>query len=81
MCNDLLKTRVGPDPIPDLNKFDSYCSDMIKIIKNSSKSMHLEYLESAIGAYYEINHQLEGELVQIRASGFRRNNHKEDLVN
>jgi DNA-directed RNA polymerase subunit L len=54
---------------------------MIKIIKSSDPNMKQDYLESAIGAYYDINHQLEGELNQSKASQFKRTKHMEDQVN
>ena len=60
MTNELLKSRYGPETPKGYNKFDSYCTEMIKIIKSTDTSMKQDYLESAIGAYFDINHQLDG---------------------
>ena len=59
MFNELLLKEGGAE-VPNLNKFDSVCTDMIKIIKSSDPSLKQEYLESAIGAYFDINHHIEG---------------------
>jgi hypothetical protein len=82
MINDLLLEKVGQAEVPNLNKFDSVCSEMIKIIKSSDSTLKQEYLESAIGAYFEINHHIEGEVYQLRnGAGWKHKVHKEDQVN
>ena len=81
MTNELLRSRHGSEPPQGYNKFDSYCTEMIKIIKSTDTSMKQEYLESAIGAYFDINHQLEGEMNGIRSSQFNNRDNKEFEVN
>ena len=61
MINQILLSKHGNEPIKGLNKFDSLCTDMLKIIKSGDKTKHNEYLESAIGAYFDINHALDGQ--------------------
>ena len=55
-------------------------SEMIKIIRSTDSSSKQDYLESAIGAYYDINHQLEGELNSIRTSKFTKQHHKQEDI-
>ena len=54
---------------------------MIRIIKSNDKQMRHEYLEKSIGAYYDINHQIEGDMNVLRSAPFARRNHKEEQVN
>jgi DNA-directed RNA polymerase subunit L len=54
---------------------------MIRIIKSNDKQNRHEYLEKSIGAYYDINHQIEGDMNLLRNSPFTRRNHKEEQVN
>lgn len=49
---------------------------MLNIIKSTDTSMKQDYLESAIGAYFDINHQIEGELNSARSNRFTNSNHK-----
>ena len=58
MINELLMSRMGGKMPQGYNRFDSHCSEMIKIIKSGDPSLKQDHLESAIGAYFDINHQL-----------------------
>jgi len=49
---------------------------MLNIIKSTDTSMKQDHLSSALGAYFDINHQLEGELNGIRNNRFTNNQHK-----
>lgn len=51
---------------------------MIKIIKSTDPKLRHENLESAIGAYYDINHQIEGDMNLFRTEGYPKKNGREE---
>jgi hypothetical protein len=77
MINGLLKNKSNADELQNYFKFDSISTEMIRIIKSNDKNMRHEYLEKSIGAYYDINHQIEGDMNILRSNPFTRRNHKE----
>lgn len=44
MANELLRANYGSEAPQGYHKFDSYCTEMIKIIKSNDPSMKQDYL-------------------------------------